>query len=75
MSGFAILKNYGTVLEAELHADLLRQAGIPAMLQGPQSGMFGAGFSGASAQGVTLMVPANHLARAREVLGLAQLPE
>ncbi|HET9441035.1 MAG TPA: DUF2007 domain-containing protein [Longimicrobiales bacterium] len=68
MSDFVALHNYELSAEAEMNAEFLRAAGIPAMLQGPQPGFFGPGFSGASVQGVTLMVPAEDVERARELL-------
>ncbi len=69
MSDFVALQNYRLQAEAEMNAELLRAEGIPAFLQGPQPGIFGAGFSGQSVQGVTLMVPEEHAERAREILG------
>lgn len=69
MSNFVALHNFPTLVEAEMNAELLRAAGITPLLQGPQSGMFGAGFSGMSVQGVTLLVPADDLERALELIG------
>ena len=68
MSDFVVLQNYGTAAEAELNAELLRAAGVIALLQGPQQGIFGAGFSGLSIQGVTLLVPAADYERAAELI-------
>jgi hypothetical protein len=58
MNDFVALHNYSTTAEAELNAELLRAAGMVALLQSPQQGLFGAGFSGLSVHGVTLLVPA-----------------
>jgi len=65
---FVALQNYGSTAEAEMCVELLREAGIQAYVQGPQSGIFGAGFSGASVQGVTLMVAAKDVEAASELL-------
>ena len=65
---FVALQNYGSTAEAEMHVELLREAGIQAYVQGPQAGVFGAGFSGASVQGVTLMVAAKDVETAFELL-------
>jgi hypothetical protein len=69
MSHFVPLQNFSTAAEAELNAEILREAGIAAILQGPQQGIFGAGFSGLSIQGVTIMVPASEFDRAAELIG------
>lgn len=65
---FVAFQNYSTSAEAEMHAQLLRNAGIVSFVQGPQAGIFGAGFSGASVQGVTLMVAARDIEAAQELL-------
>ena len=72
MSGWAKVRNYASRAEADFHAELLRAAGIPVLLQGPDIGLFGGGFSGMSVQGVTLLVPAGDLDHALELLGLAE---
>jgi hypothetical protein len=69
---FVALQNYSTSAEAEMHVELLREAGIQAYVQGPQPGIFGAGFSGASVQGVTLMVAAKDVQAAFELIGEEQ---
>ncbi len=69
MKGFVALRNFGTSMEADLYAEVLRENGIGVLLQGPQAGMFGAGFSGASVQGVTLLVAEADAARAAVLIG------
>ena len=66
---FIKLSQYATVIEAEMHATMLREAGIAAIVQGPQAGMFGAGFSGWSVQGVTLLVPEHDYEEAMDLIG------
>lgn len=68
MSIFVAVHDYGTSAEAEMQAEILRAAGIPAVLQGPQAGFYGPGFSGASVQGISLMVPAELANEARFLL-------
>lgn len=69
MKGFEAVGNYSTRAEAEIYAEVLRENGITVILQGPQAGMFGGGFSGFSVQGVTLMVPEAEAERAAELIG------
>lgn len=70
MNDFVALQSYNTTAEAEMHAEILREAGIPAILQSPNQGIFGAGFSGFSGQGVTLLVPESELEHAAELIDL-----
>jgi Putative prokaryotic signal transducing protein len=72
MNNFVVLQSYSTTVEAEMHAEILREAGIPAILQSPNQGIFGAGFSGFSGQGVTLLVPENELDHAAELIDLPE---
>jgi hypothetical protein len=73
MSDFVTLQNYSTSAEAEFNAELLRADGVVVLLQGPQQGIFGAGFSGLSVHGVTLMVPAADYDRALELISNNEL--
>ena len=75
MNDFVKVSHYATTAEAEMHAEILREAGIAAIIQGPQAGMFGAGFSGYSVQGVKLLVPESELARALELIDDGTLEE
>ncbi len=60
------------VFPAEPTAELARQqleaAGIPVAVLNDQTGIFGPGFAGASHLGVTVLVPADRLQEARELL-------
>jgi hypothetical protein len=69
MSKFVAIRNYQTDVEAEMYAQILRDAGIAVLLQGPQPGFFGAGFSGASVHGVTLLVAEDVVEEALELIG------
>lgn len=69
MSDWAFLKRYAARIEADLQIGLLEDAGIPVLVRGPETGIFGPGFSGATTAGVTVFVPAERVDEAREVLG------
>lgn len=60
------------VFAAEPGAELARQhlesEGIPVALLNDRTGIFGPGFAGASHLGVTVLVPADRLEEARELL-------
>jgi hypothetical protein len=68
MSDFVAFKTYSSTIEAEMHAGILHEAGIPAIVQSPGHGMFGAGFSGLFVHGVTLLVPEDQLEDAGELI-------
>jgi hypothetical protein len=60
------------VFAAEPGAELARQqleaAGIPVAVLSDRTGIFGPGFAGASHLGVTVLVPADRLEEARDLL-------
>jgi hypothetical protein len=68
MSDWKTLKEYAMMFEAELDKGLLEQSDIPVLLKGPLTGAFGPGFAGATAQGVTLLVPGDRYDEALELL-------
>jgi hypothetical protein len=71
-SAWRVLTTYPSGFEADLAIAVLEAAEIPAMRDNNDSvGIFGPGFQGATARGVTIRVPAAALEEAREVLGLA----
>lgn len=59
---------YGAGYEADLAESILRDAGIPVLVRGPEIGIFGPGFAGPTSRGVTILVPAEMLQQARELL-------
>jgi hypothetical protein len=66
---WVVARRYGAVYEADIAAAVLGAAGIEARVSGRDVvGIFGPGFGGATAQGVELLVPADQLAEAEEVL-------
>lgn len=64
------LREYGGRFEADLDLATLDEAGIPVVVKGPATGIFGPGFAGATPLGVTVFVPEEALEAAREILGL-----
>lgn len=68
MSEWVEVKEYGAPFEAEMDRQLLEQSGIPVLLKGPMTGAFGPGFAGPTALGVSLLVPADQLDAARDLL-------
>lgn len=59
---------YGATYEAEFAAGFLRDAEIPVLVRGTETGIFGPGFAGATVRGATVLVPSAFVERAREIL-------
>jgi len=71
-SGWRVLATYASGFEADLAIAQLEAAEIPALRDGNDSvGIFGPGFQGATARGVTVRVPAAALEEARAAVSLA----
>jgi len=70
MSSWTKLRHYAGLLEADMDRARLEDAGIPVLVQGPVTGVFGPGFAGPTPQGVTLLVPGELREEARELLDL-----
>lgn len=68
MKEWVAVKHYAALFEAEMDQQLLEQSGIPVLLKGPITGVFGPGFAGPTAQGVTLLVPDDQVDAAGELL-------
>ena len=72
-SGWRVLATYASGFEADLAMAQLEAAEIPAVRDGNDTvGIFGPGFQGATARGVTVRVPAAALEDARAVVSLAE---
>ena len=54
---WVVVATYGFVLEAEMAAATLEEAGIPAHVSGAHTGIFGPGFQGFSLSGARVLVP------------------
>ena len=65
---WVMLKSCATGLEADMVVTQLEQAGILAWARTESHGLFGPGFLGSSAQGVGVMVPADAVEAARELI-------
>jgi len=59
---------FAAATEAELARQQLEAEGIPVALLNDQTGIFGPGFAGPSALGVTVLVPEELLTEARELI-------
>jgi hypothetical protein len=69
VSSLVKLTNFATALEAEIFTEQLKSAGIAAVARGVDiTGIFGPGFQGATARGVDVLVGADQLEEARELL-------
>lgn len=67
--GWVAVASYGAVWEAEFAAETLREAGIPAHVEGGQHvGIFGMGYQGPSLRGVRILVPWHREADAHALL-------
>jgi len=66
-------QDFGNELEASIAVAILDGSGIPAIIRSNDSvGLFGSGFQGFTAMGVSLMVPSSALAAARTTLALSR---
>ena len=71
-SGWRVLATYASGFEADLAMAQLEAAEIPAVRDSNDTvGIFGPGFQGATARGVTVRVPASALEVARATVTLA----
>lgn len=59
---------FAAALEAELARQQLHAEGIPVALLNHQTGIFGPGFAGPSALGITVLVPEERVREARELI-------
>jgi hypothetical protein len=64
-----IVAQFGSRTEAEVFTGLLEDAGIPSVTRGSDVGIFGPGFSGTTALGITVLVRSEDAERARDLLG------
>lgn len=62
------LDTFNASLEAEMMVEILNQADIPTLVQGPEAGIYGFGFGGVTAKGVTIKVPSDRLEEAKQIL-------
>jgi len=70
-NGWSVLATYASGFEADLAMAQLESAGIPALRDSNDTvGIFGPGFAGATARGVTVRVPADALEDARSAVCL-----
>lgn len=65
---WVMLKSCATGLEADMIVTQLEEAGIPAWARSESHGLFGPGFLGPAGQGVGVMVPADAIEAAKEIV-------
>jgi len=66
--GWQKVATYSAQYEADLAVARLEAAGIPVLVKGPTTGIFGPGQMGPTALGLSVFVPADQLLHAKEVL-------
>ena len=66
---WVLLKDYASQMDADLDLATLQAQKIPVMVKGPEIGIFGPGFAGATSRGVEVYVPGGALRAARELIG------
>lgn len=67
-SGWSLLASYDYGHEVDFAEATLGEAGIPVLVKGREAGIWGPGFQGATSQGLSLWVPEDRLAAARDLL-------
>lgn len=71
MSGadrWTVVAEFAAVFQAEMAAEMLKNAGIPAITRAESSGVFGQGYAGTVTGGARVLVPASLAADARLLL-------
>ncbi|HEX2091017.1 MAG TPA: hypothetical protein VHG28_01395 [Longimicrobiaceae bacterium] len=75
-TGWVPVACYGMVYEADFARATLESAGIPAHVHGSEHvGIFGPGWAGPNIRGLTVLVPAECLEEARELLSYGDAEE
>jgi hypothetical protein len=64
------LGSYAGHFDADIDRALLESAGIPVLVKGSVTGLFGPGFSGPTAEGIRLFVPDDRLEDARRLIAV-----
>lgn len=67
-AGWTVIATFPTVFEADMAAELLKGAGIPAVTRAESTGIFGPGYVGGVTGGARVVVPTSLAATARELL-------
>lgn len=62
------IRSFAAVYEADFAVAILEGAGIPTRTRAETVGIFGPGYAGASPKGVAVLVPADRVDDARDVL-------
>ncbi len=65
---WTLLAEFSAGYEADLPVSMLEAAEIPVLRKGPETGIFGPGFAGATLLGIQLYVPESKLEEARDII-------
>ena len=72
---WALLQEYGSLLEANLDLGSLELENVPTLVRGLEPGIWGPGFNGLTLRGVSVFVPASLLDYARDLIGQEPIEE
>jgi hypothetical protein len=73
---WVVVTTYASGLEADIAMEQLKSAGIPALRrENDIAGLFGPGFQGPTARGVSVLAPWNVVGDACDVLGVVPQPD
>ncbi len=67
-NAWKLLASFDFGYEVDFAEATLAGAGIPVVVKGREAGIWGPGFAGPSSQGLSVWVPAERIAEARELL-------
>lgn len=70
MEDWVSIRDYSAMVQADFDKATLEEAGIPAIVKGAFVGAFGPNFMGAPPFGIRLLVPADAVEEARDILGI-----
>ncbi|MGQ0816066.1 MAG: hypothetical protein ACT4O1_16675 [Gemmatimonadota bacterium] len=73
-SEWTVIASYASTTEADIYLGILHDANIPAVVRA-DVGIFGAGFSGATARGASIAVPEQYVEHAHELIGHVMLDD
>lgn len=66
--GWTVAAEFPAVYQAEMAAEMLKQAGVPAVVRAESSGIFGPGYAGTVTGGARVLVPDEFADEARELI-------
>ena len=67
------LHTFSSSFEADMLVEILNEADIPTLVQGPEAGIYGFGFGGVTPRGATVLVPSDRVEEAKEIMKASPL--